>query len=322
MVGLGESLAEVGQVMDDLRAAGVDFLTIGQYLQPTPKHHAVERFVEPDEFRRLEERARAKGFLLVSASPLTRSSYHADRDFAALKAARAEQAERAEKERGCGGREEPAGAGGAGGGTGAGGSGSAGCWRGGLRPGPARRFLKLGPDAGRMAALAERREVAHPPELLFAVVCDVGAYPLFLPWCLKAAPAAPPAEAAAAAKPAEAEAKAGASVSYWRLDVGWGPLRESYVSRVTVRAAAGGGGTVESTAVAGPLKQLESRWRIEAGETRGTSSVAFEVSFSFRGLVLERLAEAAFRRVSAEMVRAFERRAAALAALPCPRPRP
>ena len=88
MVGLGESREEVMQVMDDLRSAGVDFLTIGQYLQPTRKHAAVDRFVTPDEFKSLETIAFAKGFLMVSASPLTRSSYHADSDFARLKAAR------------------------------------------------------------------------------------------------------------------------------------------------------------------------------------------------------------------------------------------
>jgi lipoyl synthase len=88
MVGLGESRGEVMQVMDDLRAAGVDFLTIGQYLQPTRKHASVDRFWTPDEFKALEATARAKGFLMVSATPLTRSSYHADSDFAALKAAR------------------------------------------------------------------------------------------------------------------------------------------------------------------------------------------------------------------------------------------
>jgi lipoic acid synthetase len=88
MVGLGESRAEVLQVMDDLRAADVDFLTIGQYLQPTPKHHAVDRFVTPDEFRDYERMAYGKGFLMVSASPLTRSSHHAGADFRRLKAAR------------------------------------------------------------------------------------------------------------------------------------------------------------------------------------------------------------------------------------------
>jgi lipoic acid synthetase len=88
MVGLGESRSEIGQVMDDLRIAGVDFLTIGQYLQPTVKHAAVDRFVTPDEFAEYASMARAKGFLLVSASPLTRSSYHADADFAALRDAR------------------------------------------------------------------------------------------------------------------------------------------------------------------------------------------------------------------------------------------
>jgi lipoic acid synthetase len=88
MVGLGESREEIMQVMDDLRAAQVDFLTIGQYLQPTKKHAPLARFWTPDEFKGLEQVARAKGFLMVSASPLTRSSYHADTDFAALKAAR------------------------------------------------------------------------------------------------------------------------------------------------------------------------------------------------------------------------------------------
>jgi lipoic acid synthetase len=89
MVGLGEERNEVLQVMDDLRSAGVDFLTIGQYLQPTRKHAAVARFVPPDEFKGLETIAYAKGFLMVSASPLTRSSHHAGEDFARLKAARA-----------------------------------------------------------------------------------------------------------------------------------------------------------------------------------------------------------------------------------------
>ena len=88
MVGLGETKEEVMQVMDDMRSAGIDFLTIGQYLQPTRKHAAVDRFVTPEEFKAYETIARAKGFLLVSASPLTRSSYHADADFAKLQAAR------------------------------------------------------------------------------------------------------------------------------------------------------------------------------------------------------------------------------------------
>jgi lipoic acid synthetase len=88
MVGLGEAKEEVMQVMDDMRSAGVDFITIGQYLQPTRKHAAIDRFVHPDEFRAYEEIARAKGFLMVSASPLTRSSHHAGEDFARLKAAR------------------------------------------------------------------------------------------------------------------------------------------------------------------------------------------------------------------------------------------
>ncbi|AXK83859.1 lipoyl synthase [Pseudolabrys taiwanensis] len=88
MVGLGEERNEILQVMDDLRSADVDFLTIGQYLQPTRKHAEVKRFVPPDEFKALEKIAYAKGFLMVSASPLTRSSHHAGEDFARLKAAR------------------------------------------------------------------------------------------------------------------------------------------------------------------------------------------------------------------------------------------
>jgi lipoic acid synthetase len=88
MVGLGETREEVLQVMDDMRCAGVDFITIGQYLQPTRKHAAIERFVTPDEFRAYEEIAYAKGFLMVAASPLTRSSHHAGEDFARLRAAR------------------------------------------------------------------------------------------------------------------------------------------------------------------------------------------------------------------------------------------
>jgi lipoic acid synthetase len=88
MVGLGEEKAEVLQVMDDLRAADVDFLTIGQYLQPTPKHHPIERWVTPDEFASYAKLAYGKGFLMVSASPLTRSSYHAGADFQRLRAAR------------------------------------------------------------------------------------------------------------------------------------------------------------------------------------------------------------------------------------------
>ncbi len=88
MVGLGESREEVLQVMDDLRAADVDFLTIGQYLQPTVKHHAIDRFVTPDEFESYKRAAYGKGFLMVSSSPLTRSSYHADSDFAEMRKAR------------------------------------------------------------------------------------------------------------------------------------------------------------------------------------------------------------------------------------------
>lgn len=88
MVGLGEGREEVYQVMDDLRAASVDFMTMGQYLQPTPQHHPVDRFVPPNEFEEYASMARGKGFLMVSASPLTRSSYHAGADFLRLKAAR------------------------------------------------------------------------------------------------------------------------------------------------------------------------------------------------------------------------------------------
>jgi lipoic acid synthetase len=79
------------QVMDDMRSADVDFLTIGQYLQPTPKHHAVDRFVHPDEFAAYEKAAYGKGFLMVSATPLTRSSYHAGEDFERLRAKRLER---------------------------------------------------------------------------------------------------------------------------------------------------------------------------------------------------------------------------------------
>ena len=94
MMGLGEERHEVLQVMDDLRSADVDFFTVGQYLQPTRKHHAVMRYVPPDEFAGLEKVAYTKGFLMVSASPLTRSSHHAGEDFAKLKAARAAAAAR------------------------------------------------------------------------------------------------------------------------------------------------------------------------------------------------------------------------------------
>jgi len=91
MVGLGEERREVLQVMDDLRTANVDFITIGQYLQPTPRHHEVMRFVTPDEFKEYERLAYAKGFLMVSATPLTRSSYFAGDDFAKLRANRQAQ---------------------------------------------------------------------------------------------------------------------------------------------------------------------------------------------------------------------------------------
>jgi len=88
MVGLGEERLEVSQVMDDMRMADIDFMTIGQYLQPTPRHAKVERFVTPDEFKAYERMAKGKGFLQISATPLTRSSYHAGDDFAKLRAAR------------------------------------------------------------------------------------------------------------------------------------------------------------------------------------------------------------------------------------------
>ena len=93
MVGLGENKEEIIQVMDDLRSADVDFITIGQYLQPSAKHHPLNRYYHPDEFKELESIARIKGFLLVSSSPLTRSSYHADEDFRKLQDARNKQLE-------------------------------------------------------------------------------------------------------------------------------------------------------------------------------------------------------------------------------------
>ncbi|MDP3936346.1 MAG: lipoyl synthase [Alphaproteobacteria bacterium] len=95
MVGLGEEIKEVYQVMDDLRSADVDFMTIGQYLQPTPKHHPVMDYPHPETFKEMEKMARGKGFLMVSASPLTRSSYHAGDDFKQLRAAREAQLKQA-----------------------------------------------------------------------------------------------------------------------------------------------------------------------------------------------------------------------------------
>tara|TARA_B100000287_G_C20630582_1_gene779652 strand:- start:139 stop:1077 length:939 start_codon:yes stop_codon:yes gene_type:complete len=92
MVGLGENKDEIIQVMDDLRSAEVDFLTIGQYLQPSVKHHPLDKYYKPDEFEDLGEIAKSKGFLLVSSSPLTRSSYHADKDFAEIQKKRINQA--------------------------------------------------------------------------------------------------------------------------------------------------------------------------------------------------------------------------------------
>ena len=88
MLGLGEEKQEIHQVMDDMRIADVDFITMGQYLQPTPKHIPIDRFVTPDEFKSLGQLAEGKGFLTVSSSPLTRSSHHAGRDFKRLQAAR------------------------------------------------------------------------------------------------------------------------------------------------------------------------------------------------------------------------------------------
>jgi len=93
MVGLGECKEEILEVMNDLRSAEVDFITIGQYLQPSVKHHPLNRYYHPDEFKELESIAKTKGFLLVSSSPLTRSSYHADEDFRKLQDARNKQLE-------------------------------------------------------------------------------------------------------------------------------------------------------------------------------------------------------------------------------------
>ena len=91
MVGLGENKDEILQVMDDLKSAEVDFLTIGQYLQPSVKHHPLHRYYKPHEFEELSNIAKSKGFLLVSSSPLTRSSYHADEDFSKLQKNRINQ---------------------------------------------------------------------------------------------------------------------------------------------------------------------------------------------------------------------------------------
>jgi lipoyl synthase len=93
MLGLGESINEVHSVMDDLLSVNVDFLTIGQYLQPTVKHHALDRYVHPDEFEKLKEIALSKGFLIVASSPLTRSSYHADEDFSKMRKLRDKQSQ-------------------------------------------------------------------------------------------------------------------------------------------------------------------------------------------------------------------------------------
>ena len=93
MLGLGETKNEVLQVMDDLISANVDFLTIGQYLQPSTKHHPLKRYVHPNEFLELKELALSKGFLIVASSPLTRSSYHADEDFSEMKKLREKQSQ-------------------------------------------------------------------------------------------------------------------------------------------------------------------------------------------------------------------------------------
>ena len=93
MLGLGETHDEVIQVMDDLLQANVDFLTIGQYLQPTEKHYPLKRYVHPDEFKEYKTLALSKGFLIVSSSPLTRSSYHADEDFSKMKKLREKQSQ-------------------------------------------------------------------------------------------------------------------------------------------------------------------------------------------------------------------------------------
>jgi len=93
MVGLGENKDEILQVMDDLISAEVDFLTIGQYLQPSIKHHPLDKYYKPEEFEELKIIAKSKGFLLVSSSPLTRSSYHADEDFAEMKKLREKQSQ-------------------------------------------------------------------------------------------------------------------------------------------------------------------------------------------------------------------------------------
>jgi lipoic acid synthetase len=93
MLGMGEERDEILQVMDDLKSAEVDFITIGQYLQPSVKHHPLERYVHPDEFKELKRIAESKGFLIVASSPLTRSSYHADEDFHKMKLLRDNQSQ-------------------------------------------------------------------------------------------------------------------------------------------------------------------------------------------------------------------------------------
>ena len=161
MVGLGETREEIMQVMDDLRAANVDFLTIGQYLQPTRKHARLDRFWSPEEFASLESIARAKGFLMVSASPLTRSSYHADSDFAELKAARSEHQQSARRRRCHEKCEAPE-----------------------ARSGfPSGRATTLATKKINDLAYAKRRIVPYPAELMYRRGVRCGRkYPEFLPW--------------------------------------------------------------------------------------------------------------------------------------------
>ena len=151
MVGLGEQRLEVHQVMDDMRSAGVDFLTMGQYLQPTPRHARVEEFVTPKAFDAYAAIARAKGFLLVAASPLTRSSYHAGDDFQKMQAARAEQ-RRTPEQRGRGPPQSSEGP-----------------------PRSPRCTQPGGEDAA-------GTDLPYTPEQLFDLVADVARYDEFLPW--------------------------------------------------------------------------------------------------------------------------------------------
>ena len=158
-----------------------------------------------------------------------------------------------------------------------------------------------------MGAFSETRQVNHPPALLYRVVSDIAAYPLFLPWCKSAEQVPPPAGLALA------PATAAATTSFWQLHVGWGAFRGSYVSQVTAQPDPHGGGEITAQAVAGALRQLDSTWKIAGQETTNsnaeTSLVEFSVTFSFRGLLMERAAEAAFSVVAARLAQAFARRA-------------